>query len=295
MTMTKRNESYGYSAFAKHSAEIFSPAAQLVFSSVLSSDDTPPSAQSPLPPALRIVQPPLRHSHIHMTPMAHQKVAGPIRPFKWPSGLEEIGGRRQEVCIGGQKLLMRHLVLLSLPRPASSFSYGRRSQRRPWLLVALSSFLARVHSGPVESDAKTRKHNMIRTHTHTYVSPSPAPYIVCTIVSICKTLRLCAWMSLPHSAGCVQFYAVYLDSAVKEGLNLGGFSMPYTYDTILQPCIGSDTARMSSRFRGVPFSSLLLSHCNQMGKRTCSTEHQLVQCSAGLRYLSVLICTSTTD
>lgn len=45
-------------------------------------------------------------------------------------------------------------------------------------------------------------------------------------------LRLCAWMSLPHSAGCVQFYAVYLDSAVaiaiavtdsEEGLNLGGF------------------------------------------------------------------------
>lgn len=46
-------------------------------------------------------------------------------------------------------------------------------------------------------------------------------------------LRLCAWMSLPHSAGCVQFYAVYLDSdsdsavAVaiadsEEGLNLGG-------------------------------------------------------------------------
>lgn len=85
---------------------------------------------------------------------------------------------------------------------------------------------------------------MIRTHTHahTYISPCPLPpplpclplFIVCTAVSICKTLRLCAWMSLPHSAGCVQFYAVYLDSAVaiaiavavadsEEGLNLGGF------------------------------------------------------------------------
>lgn len=185
MTMTKRNESYsygyGYSAFAKHSAEIFSPAAQLVFSSVLSSDDTPPAAQSAQPPAL--CNPRLRHSHththIHMTPMAHQKVAGPARPFKWPSGLEEIGGSRQEV--GGRGVAMHWRPEIAY---ATSSAAVARLLRLPPVLVMAGEVKdgprsSLLHSGPLWS-SRVRCQNKKTQHDTPFsgIPPSLPPLYV---------------------------------------------------------------------------------------------------------------------
>lgn len=112
------------------------------------------------------------HTHIHMTPMAHQKVAGPARPFKWPSGLEEIGGSRQEV--GGRGVAMHWRPEIAYA--TSSAAVARLLRLPPVLVMAgevkdgpRSSLLQStpVHSGPVESDAKTRKHNMIPPSLHT--------------------------------------------------------------------------------------------------------------------------------
>lgn len=105
-----------------------------------------------------------------MTPMAHQKVAGPIRPFKWPSGLWGRGGggsvhRRPEIAYATSSAVAASA--------ASSFSYGRRSQRRPSLLVARWSLAA--PSSRVRCQNKKTQHDPhTHTHTHTPIYP-PCP------------------------------------------------------------------------------------------------------------------------